>query len=197
MLAARGPGVSRLVVFFAIADRSFVIMVSSLCFGSSVLNDDLLPRLCLSVGDLEPEVVIVLLLSILGDLCWRLQDRVPYLHLLAVVVVGVADISQVEFDLILPLHDVVLQILRAIRRLIVIVPVLVQVQILEAVAVAFFVESALDLEVVAAVRQVHTAVVRLLGYRILDGVIDHSLVDLVASLFLQYLPFVAVPAAAT
>ena len=76
-----------------------------------MLDDDLLPRLSLSIGDLKPKVVIVLLLSLLCDLCWRLQDRMPDLHLLAVIIVGVADIPQVELDLILSLHDVILQIL--------------------------------------------------------------------------------------
>ena len=69
MLAAQDLGIAGLIVLFTIAVSSLIIMILFLCFGTSVLHDDLLSRLNLSISDLKPEVMIILLLNLWRYLC--------------------------------------------------------------------------------------------------------------------------------
>ena len=150
-----------------------------------MLHDNLLSRLLnLSISYLKPAVLVLLGNLLLLHLSGCLQHCVPNLHLLALLVLRVADVSQIELDLILPLHQMILQILGAIRRLVVVVPVLVQVEVLETVSIVVNIEA----EIVAIFWDVHAAVVGLGSYGMLDCIVDDPLVILTASaiLFLHF-----------
>ena len=101
---------TRLVVVFALALRPLITMRPLLCIGttmrpllcigSTMLHDNLLTLMLLSlpICNLQPSIRVILLLLLyllVAYMRWCLKDCMTQFHFLAVIIVRVADVSQV------------------------------------------------------------------------------------------------------